>query len=1017
MALIKQPVNINFQAGLETKTDPFQLSPGQFLELNNSIFTTTGRLTKRNGYGNLTALPNDDQSTLTTFNDNLIATGSNLYALSADTDQWLNQGIVQPVELSVLPLIRVSTSQTSPDTAISPNGLICLTYMDNSQAYYQISDSVTGQQIINRQTLPATAVFPRTFLLGNYFIVTFLDTVGGATHLQYIAIPINNPSNPMAPADIASNVSSLSAGYDGVIVTTNNQLYLAWSATGTTIKVAFLTRSLAVSAAVSIASSSATLMSLAVDSILSRIFISYWDSSSMNGHTTGYDYSLTVRMAPTQDITGIVINELTSVVNNGVCTIFYTTTNDYGYDSSIRTDFTSTVIVTLPASGTGVGTVGATTIILRSVGLASKAFIASSGVIYVLVAYGDTMQASADNDSNQPTYFLIDSTGKIYMKLAYSNGGGYAKTQVLPSVNLLNDQYIVSYLNNDFLATVNKGTNLPTGTPSNAIYTQTGVNIAKFSLNTTQQHSVEIAGTLNLTGGIFWEYDGVRPVENGFHVWPENVEATGSGSGGSITAGTYYYQFTYEWTNNQGNLERSAPSIPVSVTTTGSTSSITINVPTDRLTYKLTPNPIRIVGYRWSVAQQVYYQFTSLTSPTLNDTTIDYVTFTDTLSDLDILGNVILYTTGSVIENIGAPASIDSALFDNRVWLIDAEDQNLLWFSKQVIESVPVEMSDLLTYYVAPTTSAQGSTGSLTAIYPMDDKLILFKKNAIYYINGTGPDNTGSNSQYSQSIFITAAVGCDNPNSIVLTPNGLMFESDKGIWLLGRDLSTNYIGAPVERYNGLTIESATAIPATTQVRFITNRITLMYDYFFNQWATHSNVLAISATLYQGLHTYMNSLGGVFQETPDLYLDGTVPVLLSLTTSWINIAGLQGYERFYFGNLLGTYLSPFTLDCTLAYDYNLSALQAIEVLPKDYVANWGGEASWGSGGPWGGPGNVFSARIFPEKQKCQSFQLSIQEVYDPSFGQAAGQGLTLSGIQLTVGVKRGTRTQSANKSFG
>jgi hypothetical protein len=337
-------------------------------------------------------------------------------------------------------------------------------------------------------------------------------------------------------------------------------------------------------------------------------------------------------------------------------------------------------------------------------------------------------------------------------------------------------------------------------------------------------------------------------------------------------------------------------------------------------------------------------------------------------------------------------------------------------------------MSDLLTLYVAPTSGAQGSTGVITALAPMDDKLIIFKKDAIYYINGTGPDNTGANSQYSDPIFITSAVGCNNPSSIVLMQNGLMFQSDKGIWLLGRDLSTNYIGAPVESYNSIPVVSAQSIPATTQVRFILNNsITLMYDYYVNQWGTHSNISAISGTLYQSYQTYLNSFGQIFQETPNTYVDGSEPVLMSFTTSWINIAGLQGYERFYFGYLLGTYFTPFTLNVQLAYDYNASAVQNITITPDNYVPNWGGEAQWGSGNSWGSstiaqPGNgstanIFETRFFPQFQKCESFQVTISEVYDSSLGIQAGQGLSLSGLNLIVGMKKGYRTQRASRSFG
>ncbi len=1016
MALQKQPVAINFTRGLDTKSDPFQIPIGSFSRLVNSIFTVAGRLTKRNGYDNITVLPNDNQTTLTTLNDNLIATGTNLFAFSQDTNEWLDQGKVQPVNLEVQSLVRVSTSQSSPDAAIADNGLTMLVYVDSGVAYYQVSDSTTGQQIVPRTQLPGDATNPRTFILGQYFIITFMQTVI-QPHLRYIAVPRMNPHNPQPVADISNSVGSLDSGYDGFVVVANNALFLSWEGAGNTVKIAKLSTGLVTSSAITIASANSDLMSVTADLTDSKVYISYWDDSSNNGYSAAFNYSLVEVMAPTQIINNVEIRELTSAAEDGILTIYYENINSYGFSGGASSDFISTLTV-IPPPVSGTGTPSATSVLLRSVGLASKPIIAPDGNIYLIVEYGDTNQMSAAKDSNQPTYFLIDDSGSIYMRLAYSNSGGYAASQVLPSITYVNGTYYFPYLITDFLATVNKTTN--SNLPSNAIYTQKGVSLAIFEIGNSGQYSSEIAGALHLTGGQLWEYDGVRPVEHSFHVWPENVVVTTSSSGGSMTAQTHNYVFTYEWTNNAGMLHRSAPSIPVSIVTTGSTSTNTIYVPTLRLTYKLAPNPVRIVGYRWSTAQQIYYQFTSLTSPTINDTTIDYVTFTDTQSDSAILGNTLLYTTGGVIENIAAPPSTASALFKNRLFLIDAEDPNLLWYSKQVIQNVPVEMSDLLTLYIAPTSGAQGSTGPMLALSAMDDKLIIFKRDAIYYLTGTGPDNTGANNDFTDPVFITSTVGCANPNSIVLIPMGIMFQSDKGIWLLGRDLSTQYIGSPVEEFNDFTVLSAEAIPATNQVRFVlSDNSTLMYDYFYSQWSEHTNVTAISACLYQGLHTYLNSQGIVYQETPGIYTDGSLPVLLSLTTGWINVAGLQGYERFYFANLLGTYKSPFKLNVSLAYDYNASAQQNIEVLPEgNFAEPWGGEAVWGSGGPWGGcEGDVFSARVFPEKQKCQSFQVTLQEVYDASLGQAAGEGLTLSGLALIVGVKKGYRTQKAARSFG
>lgn len=1062
MALTKTPVPINFGKGLDTKTDPNQIQLGNFLALENSVFDTLNRLTKRNGFANITNLPNANQTTLTTLNDNLVATGSNLYAFSQDTNEWLNQGIVQPLDLSVLPLIRVSTSQTSPDIAIASNALVILTYVDSGNAYYQVSDSVTGQQVIQRTALPSGALLPRVFNIGDYFLITYIQS--GTNELTGIVIPINTIISGMTSTITIGPTSGPTAGYAGSVL--NNTLYLAWSGSSG-VQVSYITnQGLTPAPPVVIAGHTPALVSVTTDSnqVDPYVFVSFADTRQTSTSVFTQQYSATTAViggTPTSLVpvgilhtltTGVTLSSMTSSTLGGKLVVVLDNFNNYpytvttpNYPATVETDFLSTATYDYTTTLTTV-----VRQIIRSVGLASKSFVQYvftlntdpytivtsnilpglvtpftliSSTIYFLATYGEP---------SQPTYFLMDSDGNIIMKLAYSNGGGYYPNQLLPNVVYSNNTWLLPYLFKDFLTTVNKGSSInSTGTPvvSTSIYSQTGINMAKIGINLFGQYSSEIAGALHLTGGQLWEYDAVKPVEHGFAVWPESIGLTTASTGGLITASTYFYQFTYEWTDNQGNLHRSAPSIPVSIVTTGTTSANTIHVPTYRLTYKqpffpptnpAVTNPVRIVGYRWSTAQEIYYQFTSVTAPVLNDTTIDSVTIVDTLADSAILGNAIIYTTGGVIENIAAPPSIHSALFKNRMFLIDAEDRNLLWYSKQVIENTPVEFSDLFTLYIAPTTGTQGSTGPSTALSTMDDKLIIFKKNAAYYLTGIGPDNTGANNDFNDPQFITASVGCDNPASIVLMQNGIMFQSkEKGIWLLGRDLSTNYIGAPVEKYNNRVVVSAESIPGTNQVRFVLdNSITLMYDYFVGQWGVHTNKLAESATLYHSKQTYLNSVGQVYQESPNTYMDGTSPVLMSFTTAWMSLAGLRGFERFYFMFLLGTYFSPFKLNVELSYNFSPNPVQSIIVTPDNSAPNFGDETLWGGGAPWGGStGNIFQARIFPAIQKCQTFQLTITELYDASMGVAPGQGLSLSGMNIVIGAKKGFNTQKASRSFG
>lgn len=1012
MPLQKQPVSINFSQGLDTKTDPYQVPPGRFLSLQNTVFDKGGLFQKRNGYGALSSLPDTTNTFLTTFNGNLTAIGTTLSAYSVSSAEWVNKGQIKPIQLDTLPLIRSNTNQSQTDSVTAPNGLICTVFTDNipsggttvASYKYAIADSITGQNIVKPTVISAAETgSPRVFLLKNHFVIIFSSLISATNHLQYLAISTSDPTIVTGPVDISTSYTpATTLAFDGYVI--NNNLYIAWNGSdgGGAIRVTYLDFSLTQHNTVVFAGHNSTLMSVTADvaTNANAVYVSFWSTTANNGYTLAVDQLLNTIFAPQQIITTTNIRNLTSTSVNGSVNVLYEVINAYSYDSSIPTDFIRKINVTQA------GVVGSPTTIIRSVGLASKAFTLNS-IQYVLTSYSSVFQ---------PTYFLIDLTGNIVSKIAYSNGGGYLNLG-LPNVTIMDTVAQMSYLIKDLIEAVNKTQGAPNAA---GVYSQTGINLVSFELDANNVISSEIGNDLHVSGGFLWMYDGYVAVEHGFFVWPDNVEVTTSTTGGLITAQQYFYVAVYEWTDNQGNVHRSAPSIPVAVTTTGTTSSNTINVPTLRLTYK-TANPVKIVIYRWSTAQEIYYQVTSLAVPLLNSTTVDSVSFLDIKADSAILGNSILYTTGGVVENIGAPAISSITLFQSRLFLVDAEDKNLLWFSKQVIENTPVETSDLFTIFVAPTASAQGSTGPMRALSALDDKLIIFKKDAIYYINGAGPDNTGANNQFSEPIFITATVGSSNQQSIVFMPNGLMFESDKGIWLLGRDLSTSYIGAPVEQFTqNATVQSAVNVPGTNQVRFtLDSGITLMYDYYYGQWGSFVNVPAISSTLYQGLHSFINNRGQVFQETPGKYLDGSQPVLISFQSGWFNLAGLQGFQRAYFFYLLGTYITPHKLTINIAYDYASSPSQTFIISPDNFNGPFGSDPIFGDGSPFGGNAPLEQWRIFFTQQKCQSFQISLKESFDSSKGMTprppAGAGLTISGLDLIVGLKKGYPTLKASRS--
>ncbi len=237
-------------------------------------------------------------------------------------------------------------------------------------------------------------------------------------------------------------------------------------------------------------------------------------------------------------------------------------------------------------------------------------------------------------------------------------------------------------------------------------------------------------------------------------------------------------------------------------------------------------------------------------------------------------------------------------------------------------------------------------------------------------------------------------------------PMGLMFQSDKGIWILGRDLNTKYIGAPVQGFNNSLINSALCIPETNQVRFtLDNGTVLMYDYYYDQWATFTGIPAISSTLQNATHTFLNQYGQVLQERTGTYIDNTHPVLMSYTTAWLKIAEmLQGFQRAYYLYLLSNYITPHKLNVQVAYDFDNALKQNSVITPANYSPPYGNDPLYGSTPTYGGSSTVEQWRVFFQKQKCQAIQVTVSEIYDPTFGVPAGAGLSMSGFNIVIGSK-------------
>lgn len=464
----------------------------------------------------------------------------------------------------------------------------------------------------------------------------------------------------------------------------------------------------------------------------------------------------------------------------------------------------------------------------------------------------------------------------------------------------------------------------------------------------------------------------------------------------------YYYpghiftnpNFTGSVTVESVNRRDNSMVVSVAANTTASNQTLSVTntasvVFTDYNLYLTDKTDARNVIYRTEANGTILYRASSLQNPMINDKNSKTWSLLDTLSDASLVGNDLIYTTGGVIENIAPPASDIFGTFKNRMILIPSENPFSWQYSQQSIQGVPIEFNDS---FIA-TIDQNG--GPITAIFDLDEKLLFFKQAFIFYTVGTGPSPTGANNDFIDAQLVATDTGCDERKSIARLPVGLMFKSLKGIYMIDRSLSVNYIGQDVESYNDNIITSAELIKTYNQVRFsINNGTVLVFDYLVGQWSIYEGLSAVDAVIWDNRYTFIQADGKIQKEDETVYTDDGAFVQLYLETSWLQFAGIQGFTRVYKLQLTGEYESPHTLNVISRTDFDETNNQLVQI-------------------PVLSDPGVYEYRIFPNIQKCGSMKFIIYDTQEAPFGE----GLRLSAMTLQVGVKTGLNKINSGKSYG
>lgn len=201
-----------------------------------------------------------------------------------------------------------------------------------------------------------------------------------------------------------------------------------------------------------------------------------------------------------------------------------------------------------------------------------------------------------------------------------------------------------------------------------------------------------------------------------------------------------------------------------------------------------------------------------------------------------------IYTSGGVLEAIAPEGARIPFFARERVWLGDFFRRDRIQFSKLVVPSTGGETAVAPEMFEA-LGRVSGNGEEITGIGAMDAVTVVFSPSRIYLIGGYGPNATGHGDDMSRLTEIPTDTGCIEARSVVTGPDGIFFQTARGIYLLGRDHAVAPIGEPVrtllDTYTVVT--SAVLVARERQVRFTvmdpgaTDGRILVYDYRIAAW--------------------------------------------------------------------------------------------------------------------------------------------------------------------------------------
>lgn len=989
--LQRQLLPIQIGNGIDTKTNDKKVLSTKLLTLENGIFTNPGEIEKRNGYQAIPLVISGggtivNPQAIKTLKNELVCAAQNsntpgdgrLFSFSEDLQAWVDKGKYVPTKVTT---ISISADIPQVGTSGFSDGRYVVSAWTTigqgaGPLYYTISDTTTGTFLVPETLVDSNAsnaggrIGPAVVLLAaNKFGIFYVRASGGVTQLRLKIVTISGTTVSLGASLLIIN--NLRTG-------TSNTYSAMGTSTGAAVSAWTLSNNITT---VTIDSSGTVTHTATFTSPPPQLYINVDPTGNIWVYVCSNTLRYAVYSSTLTPILAFTDTGLVAMVNVSV-SLSATQQTVYYYDSSTGTvaQIYSVIVDTSGIAGTPVQ-------------FAAEGFI-----------FSDPIQINGR--TYLPLLFRRSASAQMFYAFLDVVDG-----QVIATALAGSGQININNTNNPILP-INRPFSIAAGTVSLVVsYLFGPLYPNEFSLplastlltldfvNPDLYQAVAITDSLIWNGGVITDYDGQPATELGYFLFPEVVSAV-VGSGGQMADGQYQYQVVYEWYDNNGRFHQSAPSIPTTVVVSGGggVALVTLTIKPLTITAKQFPlrQPVQIVVYRTLSNGTVFHVDSDPSNAKVNTPFADIVYVTGN-ADSVISSNGLIYTTGGVVDNIIPPAGLQMTIYNSRLWIVDSEAANTVWYSKTVTPGIGLSFSDLLT------ANIDQRQGEITGLAAFDDKIVYFKKTVPFFSVGDGANDLGLGATLSLSQIVSSDVGCNASKSIILNmPIGVMFKSDKGIYLMDRSLQVQYIGREVEAFNSQTITSANLIDTKSQIRFLcSDGVELVYDYIYAQWSTFTNHLGFGADIWQGNYTYARVDGDIYNETPGVFVDKAAAISLKIGTAWLKLTEIQNYERLRRLFVIGNYKSPHVLHGQVYFDYEATVGATFQFNPQNVLGLHGDDL-------------VYQFRYHMERQKCESARFVI---FDDFTGLTPGEGYSLSQLSIEAGIKQGGNKLSPYKSVG